>query len=71
MSNLNYLQWPFFEAPHGDLAQALETWSKAHLSGPHNHDVDTECRNLVTAGPRKLAEIRRGRASLRRRQRHD
>jgi acyl-CoA dehydrogenase len=49
MSNLNYLQWPFFEAPHGDLAQALETWSKAHLGGPHNHDVDTECRNLVTA----------------------
>ena len=24
MSNLNYLQWPFFEARHGDLAQALD-----------------------------------------------
>lgn len=48
MSNLNYLQWPFFEASHGDLAQALETWSKAHLGGPHSHDVDAECRNLAT-----------------------
>jgi len=49
MSNLNYLQWPFFEASHGDLAQALETWSTANLSGPLSHDVDAECRHLVTA----------------------
>ena len=49
MSNLNYLQWPFFEARHGDLAQALETWSKTNLGGPHIQDVDTECRNLVRA----------------------
>ena len=49
MSNLNYLQWPFFEASHGDLAEALETWSQAHLGGRHNHDVDAECRSLVKA----------------------
>jgi acyl-CoA dehydrogenase len=49
MSNLNYLQWPFFEAHHGDLANALETWSTTHLGGAHSHDVDTECRNLVKA----------------------
>jgi alkylation response protein AidB-like acyl-CoA dehydrogenase len=49
MSNLNYLQWPFFEASHADLAQALETWSKAHLGGPHSHDVDAECCSLVKA----------------------
>jgi alkylation response protein AidB-like acyl-CoA dehydrogenase len=47
MRDLNCLQWPFFEATHGDLAQALETWSAANLGGPHSHDVDTECRNLV------------------------
>jgi alkylation response protein AidB-like acyl-CoA dehydrogenase len=49
MSNLNYLQWPFFEASHGDLAEALETWSKTNLSGQHSQDVDTECRHLVKA----------------------
>ena len=49
MSNLNCLQWPFFEASHGDLAEALETWSQAHLGGGHNHDVDAECRSLVKA----------------------
>ena len=47
MSDLNYLQWPFFEAQHGDLAQALDAWSIDHLSAAHGHDVDTECRNLV------------------------
>jgi len=49
MRNLNCLQWPFFEASHGDLAEALETWSQAHLGGRHNHDVDAECRSLVKA----------------------
>ncbi len=49
MRNLNCLQWPFFEASHGDLAEALETWSQAHLGGQHSHDVDAECRSLVKA----------------------
>ena len=49
MSNLNYLKWPFFEAHHGDLAQALDTWSSVQLGGTHSHDVDAECRSLVSA----------------------
>jgi acyl-CoA dehydrogenase len=49
MSNLNYLEWPFFEASHGDLAQSLDAWGIANLGGPHSHDVDADCRNLVAA----------------------
>jgi acyl-CoA dehydrogenase len=43
------LDWPFFEPRHRVLATELDTWAQEHLSGPHGHDVDAECRALVTA----------------------
>jgi len=46
MADKSFLDWPFFEARHRDLAAALEAWCAAHL--PVNHgDVDGACRGLV------------------------
>jgi acyl-CoA dehydrogenase len=43
----DHLDWPFFDAHHGDLARALEAWAVAHLHGGHGPDVDAACRTLV------------------------
>jgi acyl-CoA dehydrogenase len=43
------LDWPFFEPRHRALANELDAWAHEHLSGAHGHDVDAECRALVTA----------------------
>ncbi len=46
MADQSFLNWPFFEPRHRDLAAALEAWCAAHL--PVNHgDVDAACRGLV------------------------
>lgn len=46
MSDQGFLDWPFFEARHRDLAAALEAWCAAHLPVAHG-DVDAACRALV------------------------
>ena len=46
MSDRSFLDWPFFEARHRDLAAALEQWCLAHLPVDHQ-DVDAACRGLV------------------------
>ena len=46
MADKSFLDWPFFEARHRDLAAALETWCAAHLPVDHA-DVDAACRGLV------------------------
>ena len=46
MSDRTFLDWPFFEARHRDLAAALEAWCAAHLPVDHG-DVDAACRGLV------------------------
>ncbi|PLL11138.1 acyl-CoA dehydrogenase [Tabrizicola sp. TH137] len=46
MSDQSFLDWPFFEARHRDLAAALEAWCAAHLPVAHG-DVDAACRALV------------------------
>ena len=46
MSDLTFLDWPFFEPHHRDLAAALEAWCAANLPVDHA-DVDAACRNLV------------------------
>ncbi|NYG34893.1 acyl-CoA dehydrogenase family protein [Sphaerotilus montanus] len=43
------LDWPFFEPRHRALATELDAWAREHLAGAHGHDVDAECRALVTA----------------------
>ena len=46
MSDTSFLDWPFFEDRHRDLAVALEAWCVVHLPVDHA-DVDAACRALV------------------------
>ena len=47
MSDTHYLDWPFFDARHGDLARQLDAWATEHISPSHGDDVDAECKTLV------------------------
>ena len=46
MADRSFLNWPFFEPRHRELAAALETWCGVHLPVDHG-DVDAACRGLV------------------------
>ncbi|TWI35824.1 acyl-CoA dehydrogenase family protein [Paracoccus sulfuroxidans] len=46
MADRSFLDWPFFEDRHRELAAALDAWAGAHLPVDH-HDVDAACRALV------------------------
>ncbi|NYS24463.1 acyl-CoA dehydrogenase family protein [Rhodobacteraceae bacterium 2376] len=48
MADRSYIDWPFFEDRHRDLAAGLEAWCAAHLPVDHG-DVDAACRGLVAA----------------------
>ena len=52
MSDITYLQWPFFEARHAELARTLDIWAAEQVAHHHGKDVDAECRALV----RKLGQ---------------
>ena len=45
----DYLDWPFFDAPHRKLAADLDAWAQTHVHGEHGTDTDAECRALVRA----------------------
>lgn len=47
MADQTYLQWPFFDAKHAELARALDAWAGENISDHHGADVDAECRALV------------------------
>lgn len=49
MSDTRYLDWPFFEPRHAELACALDAWAAEHVAHGAHHDVDAECRTLVAA----------------------
>jgi acyl-CoA dehydrogenase len=48
MADTDYLDWPFFEPRHAQLARALDAWAGANLRDAHDGDVDARCRALVT-----------------------
>ncbi|WP_128514783.1 acyl-CoA dehydrogenase family protein [Tabrizicola thermarum] len=48
MSEKSFLDWPFFETRHRELAAALEVWCADNLPVAHG-DVDAACRGLVAA----------------------
>jgi acyl-CoA dehydrogenase len=48
MSDTSFLQWPFFERRHRELAARLEAWCQVHLPW-HHDDVDISCRELVAS----------------------
>lgn len=47
MADTQYLQWPFFEPRHAELALALDDWANTHIHQDHGPDVDAECQALV------------------------
>ncbi|MGR3524999.1 MAG: acyl-CoA dehydrogenase family protein [Paracoccaceae bacterium] len=47
MADRSFLDWPFFEARHRELAGALEAWCAAHLGAVDHSDTDAACRALV------------------------
>jgi acyl-CoA dehydrogenase len=47
MSDTRYLDWPFFEDRHRDLARSLDAWAAEHITDAHGRDVDEACRTLV------------------------
>ncbi len=49
MSDVRYLDWPFFEPRHAALQAELEAWAKANISQDPHGDVDDACRKLVKA----------------------
>jgi len=49
MSDAKYLDWPFFEPHHRELARALDAWAAVHVAHLHGSDVDAACRACVRA----------------------
>lgn len=47
MSDRAYLDWPFFEDRHRELANELDAWAAANVADVHGPDVDAACRTLV------------------------
>lgn len=47
MADTAYLDWPFFEPHHRELAQRLDAWAARRVEPVHGPDVDQVCRSLV------------------------
>jgi acyl-CoA dehydrogenase len=47
MADTNYLNWPFLEPRHRDLALELDAWAVKNIHDDHGSDVDATCRALV------------------------
>ena len=45
MADRSFLSWPFFDARHRELADALQSWCKGISA--HGADLDEDCRSLV------------------------
>ena len=48
MPDKSFLDWPFFEAKHRELAEQIDQWAAANLPVDHL-DIDGACRDLVAA----------------------
>ena len=48
MPDRTYLDWPFLEPRHRELAERLEGWAAANLADLDHSDTDATCRELVT-----------------------
>ncbi|GGE09046.1 acyl-CoA dehydrogenase [Gemmobacter megaterium] len=46
MADRSFLNWPFFEDRHRELAEGLDAWCADHLHVDHS-DTDAACRSLV------------------------
>jgi acyl-CoA dehydrogenase len=48
MSDTTFLDWPFFEQRHRQLAIDLEQWAKTNLVDINHEDIDSACKELVS-----------------------
>jgi alkylation response protein AidB-like acyl-CoA dehydrogenase len=48
-TDTQYLDWPFFEPRHAELARSLDAWAAQQVPHRHGADVDSECKALVRA----------------------
>ena len=48
MADKSFLDWPFFEPRHKELALALDDWAGQELKNVDHSDTDGACRDLVT-----------------------
>ncbi|WP_120966021.1 acyl-CoA dehydrogenase family protein [Comamonas sp. lk] len=49
MADTSYLQWPFFDKKHAQLATELDAWAAQNVAHIHSDDNDGDCRHLVKA----------------------
>lgn len=49
MADRSFLNWPFFEERHRLLAEEVDNWAAANLSGIDHGDTDAVCRDLVAS----------------------
>ncbi len=49
MPDKTFLNWPFFEQRHRDLAAKLDAWAAENLGHIDHRDTDAACRAIVTA----------------------
>ena len=49
MADRSFLQWPFFEESHRDLADRADAWAAAELADLDHSNVDETCKALVKA----------------------
>jgi len=49
MADISFLNWPFFDARHRELATELDDWATDALPGIDHSDTDNACRRLVGA----------------------
>ena len=49
MADTTFLDWPFFEEKHRELARKLDDWAAKNLSSIDHSDTDNACRLLVKA----------------------
>ena len=47
MTDKSFLQWPFLEPRHRELAGRLEAWATVNVAEIDHDDVEKACRNLV------------------------
>lgn len=49
MADVSFLDWPFLEDHHRDLARALDAWAGEHIApfAQQHGDVDATCREIV------------------------
>lgn len=49
MADKTFLNWPFFDDRHRDLAQRLDVWAHKELAKIDHSDTDSACKSLVAA----------------------